>query len=103
MKLMLVFQPHIILPEELYQKQILEYLIVTNSVDVTARYFNHDLLQVSPKRLLDCSKEYVQVVNEATHISGSQLDLVYMKNTLLDEFDVNAKVQNISMYKYIDI
>ena len=36
---------------------------------------------------------YIQVVNEATHISGSQIDHVYIKNTLLGEVHTKTILQ----------
>ena len=40
-------------------------------------------------------KEYSQVVNEATHISESQLDHGCVKNTSLDEFHVTVNAEII--------
>ena len=38
---------------------------------------------------------YTQVVNEPTHISGSQADHIYIKGALLEEFHTKAIIQNI--------
>ena len=47
--------------------QILEYLLAANPIDIIAGDFNSDLLKVSTNNLLDCLKEYFQIVNEVTH------------------------------------
>ena len=39
--------------------------------------------------------EHVQIVNKPAHISGSLTDHVYIKKTLMEEFFVNAIVENI--------
>ena len=66
--------------------EILEYLLVSNSVDVIVGNFNYDLSKVSTNKILDHLKDYAQVVNEATHISWSLIDHVCVKNTLLKDF-----------------
>lgn len=47
--------------------QILEYLLAANPIDIITGDFNSDLLKVSTNKLLDCLKEYFQIVNEVTH------------------------------------
>lgn len=46
-------------------------------------------------KLLDYMIGYTQVVNEPTHISGSQADHIYIKGALLEEFHTKAIIQNI--------
>ena len=75
--------------------EILEYLLVSNSFDVIAGDFSYDLSKVSINKILDHLKDYVHVENEVTHVSGSLIDHVYIKNTLLKDFAVNVKIQNM--------
>ena len=49
--------------------QMLQYLLVTNSIDIIAREFNYDLLKVSENKLVDIFTEHVQMVNKPTHVS----------------------------------
>ena len=39
--------------------------------------------------------EHVQIVNKPTHISGSLIDHVSIKKTLMEKFFANAAVENI--------
>ena len=72
----------------------LEYLITTNEVDF--RDFNYDLLKTpSTIKLLEYLIDYVQLVEQATHISGSLIDHVYVKKNILEELHVDVNVQNI--------
>ena len=72
--------------------KMLEYLLATNSIDIVAG----DLLKVSENDLfLNHFAEHVQIVNKPTHISGSLIDNVYIKKTLMEEFFANAIVENI--------
>ena len=45
--------------------------------------------------LLNHFTEHVQIVNKLTHISGSLIDYVYIKKTLMGEYSANATVENI--------
>ena len=76
--------------------QMLEYLLATNSIDIVAGDFNFDLLKVSENNLfLNHFTEHVQIVTKPAHISGSLIDHVYIKKTLVEEFFANAIVENI--------
>ena len=58
--------------------------------------FNFDLLKVSENdSLLNHFMEYVQIVNKPTRISGSLIDHVYIKKTLMEKFSANATVEII--------
>ena len=60
--------------------QMLQYLQATNSVDIVAVDFNFDLLKVPENNLLlNHFTEHIEIVNKATHISGSLIDHVYIK------------------------
>ena len=74
---------------------MLQYLVATYSIDVIAGGFSCDLLQVSEYKLLDILTDHVQMVNKPTHISGSLIDHVYIKKSLIEEFFSNATVENI--------
>ena len=65
--------------------RMLVYLLAANSVDVIKGDCNYDLLKASSNKLL-YHLGYTQVVNKPTHISSSQIDHVYLKSALLDEF-----------------
>ena len=76
--------------------RMLEYLLEANSVDVTSRDFNYDLSKVTSNKLLDHMIGYTQAyAYESTHTSGSQIDYVYIKSILLEEFHKKTIVQNI--------
>ena len=75
---------------------MLQYLLVTNSVDNVAGNVNFDLLKVWENNLLlNHFMEHVQIVNKPTYISGPLIDHVYIKKTLMEEFFANATVKNI--------
>ena len=75
--------------------QILQYLLAAYSVDIIGGDFNYDLLKVTENKLSDIFGDHVQIVNKATHISGSLIDHVYVKETLMEEFSINLTVENI--------
>ena len=76
--------------------QLLEYLLATNSIDIVVGDFNFDFLKKSEKNLfLNHFAEYVQIINKLIHISGSLIDHVYIKKTLMEELFANAIVENI--------
>ena len=91
--MMLLYRPGSMAFEGL--REVLEYLIATNTVDIIAGDFNYDLFKANPDKLMDFLKNYSQLVREATHISGSLIDHVYVRKNLLEEFNVNVKVQNV--------
>ena len=77
--------------QELFQ--MLQYLLATNSIDIVAGDFIFHLLKVSENNLfLNHFTEHVQIVNKPTHISGSLIDHVYIKKTLMKEFFANATI-----------
>ena len=90
---MLLYWAHSVSSEQFCE--ILEYLLVLNSVDVIVGDFNYDLSKVSTNKILDHLRDCAQVVNEPTHISGSLIDHVCIKNTLLKDFAVIVKIQNM--------
>ena len=73
----------------------MQYLLAANSVDIIAGDFNCNLLKVIENKLLDIFTDHVQMVNKPTHISGSLIDHVYIKKTLMEEFSTNVTVENI--------
>ena len=82
--------------------RVLEYLLVANSVDVIAGEFNYDLSKVLSNKLLDHMILYNQVVNEPTDTSGSQIDHVYIKSALLEEFHTKAIVRIVFWKNEVD-
>ena len=73
---------------------MLQYLLASNVINIIAGDFNYDLLKVSENKLLDVFTDHVQMVNKPTHLSGSLIDHVYIKNILMEEFFINATVEN---------
>ena len=74
---------------------MLQYSVTTYSIDIIAGDFNYDLLKVFESKLLDIFRGHVQMVNKPTHISGSLIDHVYIKKSLIEELFTNATVENI--------
>lgn len=68
----------------------------TNSIDIIVGDFNYDLLKVSEKKLLGIFTDNVHIVNKLTHISGSLIDHVYIKKTVVAEFSINATVKTFT-------
>ena len=73
---------------------IKQYLRATYSIDIKAKDFNYVILKVLENKLLDIFKDYVQMVNKPTHISGSLID-VSLKKSFVEECLFNATVENI--------
>ena len=68
----------------------------TNSIDIIVGDFNYDLLKVSENKLLGIFTDNVHIVNKLTHISGSLIDHVYIKKTVVAEFSINATVKTFT-------
>ena len=78
-----------------YFFEILQCLLATHSTDIIAGNRNYDLLKVLEKQLLDIFTDHVQMVNMPAYISGSLIDNVYLKKTLMVEFSSNSTVESI--------
>ena len=91
--LMLVYRKQSFGVQEFSQK--MQYLLAAYSVDIKGGDFNYDFLNVTENKLSDIFGGYVQIVNKATHRSGSLTDHVYVKKTLMEEFSINLTVENI--------
>ena len=79
--------------------QMLQYLLATNSIHILAGDFNFDLLKVSENNLfLSHLTEHVQNVNKPTHISGSLIDHVYRKKTLMEEIFASLIAENFFFF-----
>ena len=96
--LMLFYWAHSVSLEQFCE--ILEFLLISNPVNVIVGDFNYDRSKVSTNKIVDHLKDYAQVVNEPMHISGSLIDHIYIKNTLLKDFAFNVKVQNMYFLNY---
>ena len=81
--LMLVYRKQSMHIQEFFQ--MLQYLLAKYSIGIIAGDFNYDLLKVSQNKFLDVFTDHVQMVNKPTHISGSLIDHVYVKNALMEE------------------
>ena len=70
---------------------IMQYLLAAYSIDIKGD-FNYDLLKVTQNKLSDIFGDHVQIVNKATHISGSLINHVYVKKTLMEKFCINLTI-----------
>ena len=53
------------------------------------------MLKFSETKFLDIFTDHVQMVNKPKFLSGSLVDHVYIKNSLIKEYFINANVGNI--------
>ena len=69
--------------------EMLRYLLETNDTDFVVGDFNIDAFNknIHLQRVLS---NYTQLVKEPTHLSGSLLDHVYVKNSILQEYCVST-------------
>ena len=74
--------------------EMLQYLLITNSIDIIIGNFNYFLLKVPENKLLDISTDHAQMENKPTHISGSLIDDVYIKKASMEDFLTNVTVEN---------
>ena len=65
-------------------------------IDIVLGDFNIDILNNTNINLQNVLSNYTLLVNEATHISGSLLDHVYVNNETLQNFSVDKN--KISIY-----
>ena len=72
--------------------ECLNYFVQAMSIDFIAGDFNIDGYQET--QIKNILIGYSQLVEEPTHIGGSLLDHVYVRNTILQEFDVNVSILN---------
>ena len=77
------------------QESLLQYLLLTHSIDIIADDFNYDLSEVWENKLWDIFTDQGQVVNMTTHRSGSWINDAYIKKTLMLEFSTDSIVENI--------
>ena len=66
--------------------QIVQYLVATYYIDITTGDFSYDLLKLLENKFLDIFTNHLQMVNKPTQISGSLINHVYIKESLLEEF-----------------
>ena len=55
---------------------------------------------MSENKLSDIFKDHAQMVNKSTYISGSLIDHVDIKKTMMTEFSINATLENIYFSDY---
>ena len=75
--------------------QMLQYFPATYSKDIIAGEFSYVFLKVPQNKFLDVFIDHDQMVNKPTHISGSLIDHVNIKNALMEKFFTNVGVENI--------
>ena len=90
---MLVYRKQSVHMEQFFQ--MLQYLLATNSIDITAGEFSYYVLKVSQNKLLDIFTDHVRIVHKPTHIPGSLIDRAYINKALMDKFLTSVTVQNI--------
>ena len=95
--LMLVYRNQSMQKQEFFQ--MLQYLVTTYYIDITADDFNYDLLKVSENKLLDIFTDHVQTVDNPTHISRSSMDHIYIKKSLIE---VLAVMQLLKTFNFLD-
>ena len=92
MKVLLVYRKDS-LPIDLFIYLIQHFLsMAENDIDVILGDFNINAFTTN--NLSDLLCEYVQIVQEPTHISGSLIDHVYVKQSLFDSYDIKCIVKN---------
>ena len=74
--LMLVYRKQPLGMQKLYE--LMQYLLVANSINIIGGDFICDLLKVTENKFLDIFTDQVQVGNKPSHISGSLIDLAYI-------------------------
>ena len=50
---------------------------------------------MSERKFSDVFRDHVQIINKPTHMSGSLIDHVYIKEALMEEFFTNPSVENV--------
>ena len=96
--LMLLYRKQSIKMKEFLQ--MLQYLAVTYFIDIIAGDFNYDLLKVSENKFLDIFTDHVQMVNKPTHISGSFIDHVHIKKSLMEKFSLMKLFKTFTFLDY---
>ena len=80
---------------------MVQYIVVTNSIDIIAGDCNYDLLKVMEIKLLDIFTDYVRGVNKPTQVSGSLIYYVYMIKVFMEELFLNPTAENIRFFQII--
>lgn len=73
----------------------IENLVQTNEIDILLGDFNIDALDCGIQDLQRRLQNYRLVVNKPTHISGSFLDQVYVRDSFLNDKTIDVIVTNI--------
>ena len=74
--------------------EYLRYFIERSTAHFVIGDFNVDGF-TDNVQLQNIFSEYTQVVKEPTHLSGSLLDHIYVRNTVLQEFYISTSVINL--------
>lgn len=77
--------------ESLY---LIQHFVENETVDILLGDFNINALS-GENYFLDYLTDYKQVVNKPTHISGSLIDHIYVRNNLFNIFDIQVLVKNV--------
>ena len=72
------------------------WICKTRHVDIILGDFNINVLGKPVAKLSSALGNFIQIVKEPTHLSGSLIDHVYIHQDLLG--NVNAEVQNSDAY-----
>ena len=77
---------------KLNSQPLMTFLIEAKDVDIIVGDFNIDAC--SKSRLYQILLEYIQLIEFPTHIAGSTLDHVYVKNSFLEGYEIESVVLN---------
>jgi len=69
--------------------------VLGKQTDIILGDFNIDAFNSNCRLLQEIFRSYELIVNEPTHLSGSLIDHVYVKKTLLEEYSFKSSVTNI--------
>ena len=75
--------------------ELLPTLVQTASIDIILGDFNINAFSKN-HNLCEVLSDFKQIVKEPTHIAGGLLDHVYIKNQLLETFQVQTQLRYIN-------
>lgn len=86
--LMLVYRRQSMNTQQFFQI-FFRYLLTTYPIDITKQIKSHKI------KFWDNFTDYAQMVNKPTHITGSLIEHVYIKEALMEKLFTNVTVENI--------
>ena len=92
LKLLLLYKKHAVTLNSFCNW--LEHMVINRSIDIILGDFNINALGEN-QSLINVLRNYEQIVKDSTHISGSLLDHVCIRQDFLKELNVDCKVTNV--------